>query len=193
MNVINKTILVQVFLLCDFLTIVGQVDSDSMLFWDNKRKLNCNDFKGKIIQNEQNYKAKAGTAAEISANGFMESGMLNFRITCIFDKKTSWIIDSLCVKVLAHEQLHFDIAELYSRKIRKGVFDLRKKHQTDIELYDKLIKGLLKERNKMDDQYDKETAHGIYKSKQEAWNKKIARELCKLKAYEVDYSEDLEK
>jgi hypothetical protein len=73
------------------------------------------------------------------------------------------------------------------------VLYLRKRHLPDIKLYEKLIKTLIEERNKTDDQYDKETSHGIYHTKQEEWNKKISKELNELKAYEVDYSKYLEK
>lgn len=168
----------------------SQLLEDSIVLWNKSRTLNCSDFKGKKPLNIGNI--QAGTSAEINAKGFREGALPNFKVCCSFDKKISWIVDSLCVQILKHEQLHFDIAELYARKIRKGVLDLRKRHQTNLEPYDKLINNLLEERNKVDDQYDQETAHGVYCNRQKEWNKRIEKELEELKDYEIDYTGDLD-
>ena len=74
--------------------------------------------------------------------------------------------------MLMHEQLHFDISELTSRRLKA---QLEKKRFTENfrreirEIYDsEIAKG-----EEMHERYDEETRHGLSKEKQKAWEIKI--------------------
>jgi len=84
-------------------------------------------------------------------------------------------------EVLNHEQLHFDITEVFARKLY-GEAALLKDEPGDIPAKAKeLFNRINSECEKMQEQYDDETQHGTVIDRQTAWNKKV-NEL--LKQYE---------
>lgn len=86
--------------------------------------------------------------------------------------------------MLAHEQKHFDIVELYARKLRKQIKetkftsyeDLKEKVET---LYDANDKAM----DKYQDLYDEETDGSMNGDKQREWQAKIMKEIKALDAY----------
>jgi len=85
--------------------------------------------------------------------------------------------------LLRHEQLHFDISELYRRKFLKRVLDgsyNKNDHNDRINaIYDEVNKQWKKE----DQKYDDETNHGIIQKKQLEWQERIKKELQELEPY----------
>src|SRR5436190_457537 len=90
---------------------------DEVISWSKDRKLTWADYKGK----PQRRFAAASTVYSLGRKVIMQSnGTTAAQINAYFYcddswKKESWINES----VLAHEQKHFDIVELFARKIRK--------------------------------------------------------------------------
>jgi predicted secreted Zn-dependent protease len=78
---------------------------------------------------------------------------------------------------LTHERLHFDIAELYARLIRKKISELRNENINDIKVYNAAIEAILEESNDADTRYDLETLHGAIQKKQLLWEQKIKSQL----------------
>ena len=76
-------------------------------------------------------------------------------------------------RLLRHEQLHFDITELYARKIDSALTSFQgcypKQYSRAIQIHDSLII----EWNKFQELYDKETGHSVNDSAQFQWEKKI--------------------
>lgn len=155
---------------------------DSIL-WDKNVRLKWSDFVGRP---DTSSKWMAVCPASIYVKGFMDKGLPNFLVTNSFIKNDAWTKDSLSVVILRHEQLHFDIAEVYARKIRKAIDSLRRQKVKDIEAYSVEIKQLLKMRHETDSLYDEQTAHGVYGNKQSVWNQKILKELEALKDYALN-------
>lgn len=112
----------------------------------------------------------------------------SFKIFAIFEKNRSYTVDTVSVKLLEHEQLHFDIAELYARKIRKAIHELQVQKIEDRNKYYAIINKMLDELDSVEDQYDKETIHGMIVKEQAKWEKNIKQQLEELKNYSVDYS-----
>lgn len=162
------------------------IDVGGVIYWDEDIKLKWSDFQGKP-DSLATYvgSATAVTMAQIRSEAYWEDDLPNFKVVNRFVKSKSWVVDSTTSSpfALAHEQLHFDIAEIYTRKIRKGVAELRKSGNSDMDDYVGLIQKLMDARNKENALYDRETAHSIIDFKQEEWNEKIAKELKKLKEY----------
>ena len=181
-------IVFKILVSCVLLTspIRAQDSDDTLIFWDKNYKLQFEDFRGKVPLHVGLEVAATGT--HIKVIGFWEDNMPNFSVEVYFLKNSSWIKDSTN-KIIKHEQLHFDISELTGRKIRKGVLELRKGHQNNLEDYQQLIKALLEYHDAMNIQYDNETAHGIYEKEQAEWELKISKELKELSDYEIDYSQ----
>lgn len=107
--------------------------------------------------------------------------VITFNLRCLFDQKSSWRIrgDYYNEYVLRHEQLHFDIAELWTRKLsaafRSTVYTANFKAQIN-DIYNKY----LDECRKMQSKYDAETSHSENKNMQLRWQLFIYLELKNL-------------
>jgi hypothetical protein len=88
------------------------------------------------------------------------------------------------VRLLQHEQRHFDLCEVYARKLRQK---LAKRSWTgdDADKIDRIYQHLYKELNERQLKYDEETVHGLDTDKQHEWNEQIAKELNELTDYEL--------
>lgn len=107
-----------------------------------------------------------------------ESDSLIIVTKTLFIRKGSWIVSkNKSTELLKHEQIHFDIAEIYRRKLvdllSKSIF-YRKGYANDIKThYNKLFKEYKTEQSK----YDLETDHSKNIEKQKEWNILIAKKL----------------
>lgn len=181
LNGIYSLLLIVIILNQGGLQIVNKEDS---ICWEKGIKLAWKDFQGEpdTLTTNIGTPALAGTAASIRYR-LTEREAISVKVSVEFLKKRSWSKDTTSLLCLMHEQLHFDIAELYARKIRKKVEELNDQEIHDIESFNKEVKDLLQERNKMNQQYDKETGHGVVDFVQERWNMKIVEELKSLEEY----------
>lgn len=148
--------------------------------WASNLKLNWELYQGKSSSTKF---GDAGTAVKIQAKPIIINGTIYYHVHALFNKKKSWYKET-SDELLAHEQLHFDIAELTARKVRKRIDQLQKANVKDIKKYNKEIKKILNASNALDDEYDKKTLHGILKEEQVEWEKHIHAELKKLNQYE---------
>ena len=83
-----------------------------------------------------------------------------------------------------HEQKHFDIVELYARRMRKDLALLKCSSMAVLnETADSLYKLYDKEMDRYQDQYDEETDGSMNGDKQREWNRKIPDELHLLELY----------
>lgn len=92
-------------------------DLDAVIIWTKNYKLSWNDFLGK------NFRFKDNTAANSSLKlhfipSYNNKGVYSYTIIPVFNRLTSWTI-SRSPELLNHEQTHFDILEIFARKIRK--------------------------------------------------------------------------
>jgi hypothetical protein len=145
----------------------------------SERKLTWDDFRG--IPDPESH-ADAATAIRIKAEPFYKKRKLHYRVSAWFVPSKSWCrfkTDEL----LAHEQLHFDIAELYARKARKKVIELEQAGETDIDAYNSALQTILNESNEVDSDYDRETMHGSLPRAQASWRFKVDVEMMLLRAY----------
>jgi len=101
-----------------------------------------------------------------------------------FIKNSSWTKTKDNNELLRHEKIHFDIIELFARKMRKEFSQLKYVDIADFnKLYDETYYNLWKKHMNFQHLYDKETNHGKEKSIQEVWEKRIAKLLTDLNKY----------
>jgi predicted secreted Zn-dependent protease len=85
--------------------------------------------------------------------------------------------------ILSHEQGHFDIAEIYARKLNKAlsayVFNRNTVSRDVNAIYDDVIKL----HHKAQEQYDDETDYSRNFKEQEEWKNRIAAELKILESF----------
>jgi hypothetical protein len=149
------------------------------LAWNEFYKLSWKDFKG---QPADNAAGDAGTVVQIKAKPFMVKDKIEFDVQTFFDREKSWK-RAEAPELLAHEQLHFDLAELYARKIRQKIAELQKAGVNELKAYNLEVQKLLSESSETDMKYDIETLHGALDKKQAAWAASIKTELAQLKQF----------
>jgi len=92
------------------------------ILWQSNRKLQWNDFEGKP-KYWSDFAAQTVTTIEQSYSCEGDDFVLN--ITAKFNKTKSWTKTSKSKRILAHEQKHFDLTELYARKMRMAYGQLK--------------------------------------------------------------------
>ena len=167
------------FLIC--VSFKPETDKDSIL-WKENRPLTWDDFKGKP---ERRF-AAASTSYDILKDITKETNKTaTVEIEAVFFCETSWKKSQwVNEQVLQHEQKHFDIVELYARKLRKTIsettFESFSDLKTNIEtLYDANDKAM----DAYQDKYDDETDGSMNGEQQRIWMKKIMAEIKELDAY----------
>jgi Bacterial protein of unknown function (DUF922) len=158
-------------------TRTGPAQNVSYIDWNASRKLSWNDFNANPPKNPP-AAALTSTAIKIDFGYYNES--LQFHIRCRFDKEASWGF----VKndyVLSHEQGHFDITEIYARKLNAAL----KKYVPDPASLrsdvNKIYQDMMKQYYDRQDEYDHQTNFSIDHAQQEVWLNKIRDELSELK------------
>jgi hypothetical protein len=158
------------------------------LYWRDGIQLSWDDFKAKSTDTK-GYAAYTFTMitlnydVKISGQTFTPT----FTVKCAFQKSKSWVnrkdTNSQTPEILAHEQLHFTIAEITARKLRRNLKaqQYTKNYKKEInEIYTKT----LDEGEKMQERYDKETNHSINKEAQKNWSYLIQSDLGYLMGYQ---------
>lgn len=157
-----------------------KTESDSIR-WSKEVKLEWKDFKGAVPFGDLGIK-KAASSLETLASGidFYEDSIPVFKVEAIFIKSKSWTIlknDDL----LKHEQGHFDITEIYVRKLRRKYLELNKQKVSSVEKYSQEFEKTQNELDLEHQLYDKEVY--FIPENREIWYKKIAKELKELEEY----------
>ena len=114
-------------------------------------------------------------------SGFLAC-IVNARASSYMDScKSGYIVKEKSVKLLKHEQGHFDISEIWARKLNKKLQGLCGRGKTVKDATDDLQKQVQKaydeserDRDKMEKDYDKETKGGTDDAKQAEWDKMIS-------------------
>lgn len=148
---------------------------DETISWKANERLSWNDFRGGIPQNAR---AAATTASGItyrfSTSGTRDYIEVDFKVDTYFYPDKSWYQPELCDEViLSHEQLHFDISELYARKLRK---ELSEAKYTSKNIKSKVRAMYRKNNEALNDfqnQYDRATNFSRNREQQAIWNEKI--------------------
>ncbi len=158
-------------------------DHGSDIPWKASRRLTWSDFKSRPDNNSGN---AALTSSKITFNyGYGSEKGFNYTISCVFDKNSSWGRVKTGY-ILSHEQGHFDIAEMYTRKLQKALKAYSFNANTVAKEVPALYQQIMKEESDAQKQYDHETNFSRDKEQQAIWLEKIQHGLEALKDY-ADY------
>lgn len=169
------------FLLVALLFFPGETQNN-FIDWKADRKLTWKDFTARPLTNTDNV---ALTSSSINFKfGYGSSGF-RYSIFCQFDKSRSWgrVKNDY---ILAHEQGHFDIAEIHARKLKKALSNYKYKESTASIEVNKLYEDIMKQHHEMQNLYDLQTDHSRKSDQQAEWLKKIAAQLKEMEPY-ADY------
>lgn len=153
--------------------------SDDLIHWNKRHQLSWNDYQGKPGSDAT---AAASTATYLGVEYSFKDGKLGYVITCSFSRSRSWGMHKND-HILAHEQGHFDIAEIFARKLHqrlKAYQFNRTTYQNDLRV---IYENTMDQKEEMQNNYDQETNHSIDKERQAEWLKKISNELDKLSEF----------
>lgn len=158
------------------LTVIQQTH---LIPWQDSHKLSWEDFKASPDPNSKN---AALTSSTINIEfGYDEEG-LTFSIRCSFDKNRSWV-RIRNNDVLAHEQGHFDIAEVHARMLYKAMKEYKFNAKTVGQDINGIYENMMNLHRQAQTLYDKETDYSRNSVHQEDWLKKIQQQLTDLKAF----------
>jgi len=190
MNLLNLTSLILIF--------IGAINSQvsnsetpsnnktvvsDQIVWSADRPLTWEDFNGTP---DQSVHLHAYTRVSMKSNfvsNTQTSAVLN--VMGYFEKANSWVKkDQKTTSLLLHEQRHFDICDIYRRKLMKELeahdnFNFSNFGQEAQGIFNRIFKAFQDEQAR----YDRETEHSKLKDRQEEWGVFIDAELKKLNKY----------
>lgn len=155
----------------------GQDKDEELIDWKVSRQLLWSDYKGKPDAGSD---AAASTTTYLGIEYKMDDKGFGWKIQCRFSITRSWG-RSKTDHILKHEQGHFDIAEIFARKLNKKMKEYqfnKTTYRTDLKT---IYNGITSEKEAFQDLYDNETDHSRKKEQQAEWEKKIEKMLNELK------------
>ena len=156
---------------------------EPVLSWTKSYKLSWQDFKSKPNLNESAVAITAsGITFEFSIRQTNDKQVVNYNsnVEALFYPEQSWSKPNQADEhVLEHEQLHFDITELFARKFRQRISKMNTSNHISKELK-ATHKSILKALSIFQDKYDNETDFSKNIVSQAEWSKYVREELNKL-------------
>jgi len=163
---------------------------DNMIQWEKGVFLQPNDFK--IVKEVDPYNVKNAITTykiEILPKEVIvdeKNNIVNYQkmnLATYFYKDKSWLGNKNDPKALAHEQLYFDIAELFARKMRKAFEELKQKKNKNFDEYQKVYTTYWQQCKAYQKSFDQETYNGALSKPGSDWLLKIDQELYELEDY----------
>ena len=160
--------------------------AQNMIPWSGGAKLSWDDFAG-APDPAFSFTAYTHTTTKYQFH-WDRNGRLSITVDCYFLKDESWKRPerNLTPDLLQHETGHFNISEVFARKLREAFenYTLTHRHspttQSDLDV---IYKSVMDQKKAIQAQYDEETNHAKNKEAQEAWDNKIANWLTSSKSY----------
>lgn len=172
------------------LVIVGSMPVNAQLgefTWVEHPTLTWDDFKGRPLKFAP--KPDAETDSGLTGIKFVcnKNGMLDVNVEARFNPAGSWVrATAKTAALLKHEQGHFDITELYARKLRKAIRDAKINCEDKAKAEAagrKIVDQLEKDYEAAETKYDTDTKDGTDATAQSAASNMIANDLAALSAY----------
>ena len=165
----------------------SQVDTARFRVWNEHNPLQWNDYQ--IDRRRKVLKHGFAVHAITSYQYFYLPQELDLdsclNVLTTLRKRSSWVRDTTDRHLLEHERIHFDIAELYARKLREQFRRLNVNHATLKDAYAR-ADSLFKAGGHCQDQYDQETFYGRSSTKQQQWKQQIDTKLKKLDEFSFE-------
>ena len=144
-------------------------DDEKVIPWSSTRKLAWDDF---LCEPKKDGDAVASTSTSLGLSYQLRDNQLTFHIICNFSKEKSW--GALKTDyILAHEQGHFDITEIFARKLYEALYHYELNPATFKKDIAAVYNRIVKEKEEMQLAYDSETDHSRKRSLQYQWLDKI--------------------
>ncbi len=170
---------IKYLIFCLMFLFVGNSSNEETMTWNETRKLTWADFKADPSLKSD---AVALTASGITFGYSVKTSgkrIISFStsVEAHFYPNKSWYLkDKSDAHILGHEQLHFDITELYVRKFREQLTRLQVNQNVKDQM-NRLHITINEALNETQKRYDAQSNHSINIEMQKQWESFIAGEL----------------
>jgi hypothetical protein len=154
-------------------------EDEEFIPWAFNRRLSWEDF---LCEPKKNSDAVASTSTSLGIAYQVEHGQLTYSITCNFSRHKSWGLLKTDY-ILAHEQGHFDITEIYARKLFKALQEYQFNRKTYRKDVNDIYRAIVQEKEDMQAVYDGESDHSRNRKIQYEWLQKIDQMLDETTPY----------
>lgn len=154
-------------------------DDNDLIPWTSYRRLTWDDY---LCAPQRGTDAVASTSTSLGLSYQLVDGKLNYHILCGFSKTKSWGLLRTDY-ILAHEQGHFDITEIYARKLNEALANYDFNPRTFKRDISDIYNAIVKEKEDMQEQYDGETDHSRSHKTQMEWLDRIGEMLNQTAAF----------
>jgi uncharacterized protein DUF922 len=146
--------------------------------WNEHRKLSWEDFRGDVKAASDESAAATHCGIGFKTGGMNTEGKPEIVVYNTFYVNKSWVRpDAKINSILDHEQGHFDLCEIYTRKLRERMngfdFNTANLKQQLLSIYAEVSS----EYESRQQAYEQETVHGTNTNQQKKWQKMITLEL----------------
>lgn len=159
--------------------LVARTQEEQFIEWSPAKKLTWGDY---LASPSSLSDAAAITSTALGIEYHLRNNTLTYKISCRFSKTRSWGKDKTSY-ILQHEQGHFDITEIFARKLAKEIKQYKFNPRTYQEDLSKLYKKIMEDKEQYQNKYDAETDYSRNREKQTEWLKKIEEELEELEGF----------
>ena len=161
------------------LSLLAQKGKEELISWSANKRLTWADYKAKPDPNSD---AAATTTTVLAVQYNFTNNQFGYEIQSLFSRTRSWGLHKTDY-ILSHEQGHFDIAEVFARKLHKKLSEYKFNKKTYEKDLRKIYEEVTGEKEEMQNKYDRETRHSINKERQAEWLDKIAEMLDEYAAW----------
>lgn len=154
------------------------VNDKEKVEWKEGKKLSWDMFKGNP-EHVSGFVASTNSGISLSFSMRTSNGEvdINYSVKSYFYPNASWYKrGNVNAYVLAHEQTHFDISELFARKLKQR-FSLIPRNPDFKAKAEKVYQQNEQERVAMQHLYDKESDHSRNEIKEKEWQDFVQNEL----------------
>lgn len=142
---------------------------DEYIPWVPDYRLTWDDF---LCEPKRNTDAVASTSTALGIAYQIKNGKFTYQITCKFSKVKSWGLVKTPY-ILAHEQGHFDITEIFARKLHQALNSYQLNRNTFQKDINTIYELVVEAKEAFQAAYDGQTDHSRNRSKQAEWLARI--------------------
>jgi hypothetical protein len=154
-------------------------ETEEFIPWLSDKRLTWEDFQ---CEPKRGTDAVASTSTSLGIAYQMQGGELTYHITCNFSKVKSWGLMKTDY-ILAHEQGHFDITEIFARKLHEALMNYEFNRRTFKKDINEIYQSIVKQKEDFQKLYDGQSDHSRDRRSQYDWLTRIQALLDETEPY----------
>ena len=151
------------------LAVIDKRETAEEIPWLAERRLTWEDYQCDPVRNTD---AVASTSTSLGISYQVINSQLTYHITCGFSKVKSWGLVKTNY-ILAHEQGHFDITEIFARKLYEALQKYTFNRRTFRRDINEIYQSVVRQKEDFQEMYDGETDHSRNRKIQNEWLDRI--------------------